>query len=111
MAMDGRYAENAGAFFGRCLDGPTGLKRRSIFRFPEMQEHFLVVPGKYAGRSKDSPRRHKGHGGKSDQKLVRMRGLSASRVVRFSCCALLRVLRAFVVNLGSSLSLNYRQSI
>jgi hypothetical protein len=35
-AMDGGYAENAGAFFGGCLDGTTPSKRngqkcRSIF--------------------------------------------------------------------------------
>jgi hypothetical protein len=40
-AMDGGYAENAGAFFGGCLDGTTPSKRngqkcRSIFGPPWM---------------------------------------------------------------------------
>jgi len=43
--MDGVYAENAGAFFGGCLDGSNKLKRRSGCCeygacMPEMQEQF-----------------------------------------------------------------------
>jgi hypothetical protein len=47
MAMDGRYAENAGAFFGRCLDGRTPQNKRlvvwAVTPLPEMQEQFPAV--------------------------------------------------------------------
>ncbi|HZX91203.1 MAG TPA: hypothetical protein VFE67_11205, partial [Rudaea sp.] len=45
-AMDGVYAENAGAFFGGCLDGATSRNEGAVFgcckcgRMPEMQEQF-----------------------------------------------------------------------
>src|SRR5258706_2400210 len=50
MAMDGRYAGNAGAFSGGCLDGRHAEKRRSTFRlvpgWPDTQktkQHFFYT--------------------------------------------------------------------
>jgi hypothetical protein len=50
-AMDGRHAENAGAFFGEGHGWPACRKCRSIFRrrpwmadMPKMQEHFSAQP-------------------------------------------------------------------
>src|SRR5690349_10598164 len=60
MAMDGRYAENAGAIFGDGHGWPVCRKCRSNFRrwpwtagMPEMQEQFpaMAMDGRYAGNA------------------------------------------------------------
>jgi hypothetical protein len=60
MAMDGRYAGNAGAFSGDGHGWPVCRKCRSIFRrwpgtdgTPETQEHFpaMARDGRYAENS------------------------------------------------------------
>jgi hypothetical protein len=51
MAMDGRYAGNAGAISGGCLDRTASRKRSHLGRtdVPEMQEQFPFWPDRRAG--------------------------------------------------------------